>query len=73
MTHLGMIYLLENGFYVLNNQNVKSLVKLIKIIINYYNKKLINNLGTNSQLFCRIEKRSDDKINIGNEPLLMED
>ena len=50
---------------------LKYIVKLIKIIINYYNKKLINNLGTNSQLFCRIEKRSDDsKINIGNECLI---
>ena len=36
---------------------LKYIVKLIKIIINYYNKKLINNLGTNSQLFCRIEKK----------------
>ncbi len=50
---------------------LKYIVKLIKIIINYYNKKLIDNLGTNSQLFCRIEKRSNDsKINIGNECLI---
>ncbi len=49
----------------------KYIIKLIKTIINFYNKKLVNNIGNNSQLFCRIEKRgSDSQINIGNDCLI---
>ena len=49
----------------------KYIIKLIKTIINFYNKKLVSNIGNNSQLFCRIEKRnSDSQINIGNDCLI---
>ena len=50
---------------------IEKLVFAVKNILNYLNKKKINRLGLNTQLFCRIEKRHPrSKINIGSGSLI---
>lgn len=50
---------------------LKVIIKLIKLIIHYVNKKYVTTLGNNTSLFCRIEKRNNDgKIIIGNNCLI---
>ncbi len=47
------------------------MIKFLKILINFYNKFKVTNIGLNTDLFCRIEKRDKDaKINIGNNCLV---
>ena len=36
------------------------MIKFLKNLLSLYNKKLVNSIGFNSDLFCRIDKR--DKI-----------
>ena len=46
-------------------------IKLLKKILSIYNKRKINSLGINSDLYCLIEKRDfDSQINIGNNCLI---
>ena len=47
------------------------ILKIIKLFLNFLNKKKISKLGTNSKLYCRIEKRnSGSEIRIGNDCLI---
>jgi galactoside O-acetyltransferase len=46
-------------------------IKLLKKILSIYNKRKINSLGINSDLYCLIEKRNfESQINIGNNCLI---
>jgi galactoside O-acetyltransferase len=46
-------------------------VKILKKILKFFNKKKVNNLGVNSDLYCLIDKRnSESQINVGNNCLI---
>jgi acetyltransferase-like isoleucine patch superfamily enzyme len=47
------------------------MIKFLKNLLSLYNKKLVNTIGFNSDLFCRIDKRDkNSKIDIGNDCLV---
>ena len=59
--HPGVIlFQWVNGFFV-SNKMIEKLVFAVKNILNYLNKKKINRLGLNTQLFCRIERDIQDQ------------
>lgn len=47
------------------------MIKFLKTLISLYNKLFVTSVGSNSDLFCRIDKRhKESKINIGKNCLL---
>ena len=61
---------MADGFFVINNM-LSKFILIIKNIFHYINSKKVNSCGTNSSLFCRIEKRhNNSQIFVGNECLI---
>ena len=61
---------MADGFFVINNM-LSKFILIIKNMFHYINSKKVNSCGTNSSLFCRIEKRhNNSQIFIGNECLI---
>ena len=47
------------------------MIGLLKILLSIFNKFQVTNVGTNSDLFCRLDKRNkNSKISIGNNCLI---
>jgi acetyltransferase-like isoleucine patch superfamily enzyme len=47
------------------------MIKFLKILLSLYNKFFVTTVGSNSDLFCRIDKRNKkSRINVGNECLI---
>ena len=61
---------MADGFFVINNM-LSKFILIIKNMFHYINSKKVNSCGTNSSLFCRIEKRhNNSRIFVGNECLI---
>ena len=61
---------MADGSFVINNM-LSKFILIIKNMFHYINSKKVNSCGTNSSLFCRIEKRhNNSRIFIGNECLI---